>query len=88
VKGRRLIADGRAAICVDVEQTPYAFVMLRGPVTISEDPAELKHWATAIAARYMGDALAEQYGDRNSTPGELLVRMRVEQVTGYAGVAE
>ena len=59
-KGRALRRDGRAAMVVDEEQPPYAFVLLEGDVTISEEPAELLHWATVIGARYMGPDRAEE----------------------------
>ena len=47
---------------------------------LSEDPAELLRTATAIAARYMGAERAEEYGQRNAVPGELVVRMRPVKV--------
>ena len=53
-KGRSLVADGRAAFCVDEEHPPFAFVMLRGRATVSEDLTEMRHWAERIGARYMG----------------------------------
>ena len=45
-------------------------------------------WATAIARRYMGDALAERYGRRNTVVGELLVRVVPTRVVAFAGVAD
>src|SRR5256885_13817292 len=41
VKGRNLRRDPRAAIVVDEEVAPYAFVHIRGHVTLSEDLEEL-----------------------------------------------
>ncbi|WP_129837944.1 PPOX class F420-dependent oxidoreductase [Streptomyces sp. RFCAC02] len=88
VKGRNLARDGRAALCVDDERAPYAFVTVTGPVTLSEDLPELLLWATRIAERYMGPDQAEEYGARNGVPGELLVRLRAERVTAQAAVAD
>ncbi|MFG2168942.1 PPOX class F420-dependent oxidoreductase [Micromonospora chersina] len=88
VKGRNLIRDPRAALSVDEEHAPYAFVTVRGTVTISEDPAESLPWSTRIAARYMGAERAEEYGRRNAVPGELLVRLRAEQVVAFSGIAD
>ncbi|MGK5530683.1 PPOX class F420-dependent oxidoreductase [Streptomyces sp. URMC 129] len=88
VKGRNLARDGRAALCVDDDRPPYAFVAVRGRATLSEDPQALRIWATRIAARYMGRDRAEEYGARNGVPGELLVRIRPEQVTAQSGVAD
>ncbi|GAB3218419.1 PPOX class F420-dependent oxidoreductase [Micromonospora halotolerans] len=88
VKGRNLVRDPRAALTVDEEHAPYAFVTLRGPVTISEDPAESLPWSTRIAARYMGADRAEEYGRRNAVPGELLVRLHAEHVVAFSGIAD
>ncbi len=87
VKGRAMARDGRAALCVDDENPPYSFVTLRGRATVSEELTELRHWATRLGARYMGEEAAEAFGARNATPGELLVRLHVEQVTAYAEIA-
>ncbi|MGW1882474.1 PPOX class F420-dependent oxidoreductase [Streptomyces sp. NPDC001970] len=88
VKGRNLARDGRVALCVDEDRPPYSFVLIRGWAELSEDPGELRHWATRIGARYMGEERAEEFGARNGVPGELVVRVRVEQVRGVAGVAD
>ncbi|GHJ54752.1 PPOX class F420-dependent enzyme [Nonomuraea sp. TT08I-71] len=88
VKGRNLVRDPRAALSVDEEHAPYAFVTVRGTVTISEDPAESLPWSTRIAARYMGAERAEEYGRRNAVPGELLVRLRAEHVVAFTGIAD
>ncbi|MFG1811543.1 PPOX class F420-dependent oxidoreductase [Streptomyces sp. NPDC049040] len=87
VKSRNLLRDDRVAMCVDDERPPYSFVVLRGRVEISEDPGALLTWATDIAARYMGDDVAAEFGRRNSVPGMLLVRMRIEHVTAWAAIA-
>ncbi|HEY6379944.1 MAG TPA: PPOX class F420-dependent oxidoreductase [Candidatus Dormibacteraeota bacterium] len=88
VRGHALRRDGRAALCVDEERPPYAFVRIGGRVVISEDRAELRRCARAIAARYMGEALADQYADRNAVPGELLVRLIAEEIVAQAAVAD
>ncbi|GGR76631.1 PPOX class F420-dependent enzyme [Micromonospora fulviviridis] len=88
VKGRNLARDPRAALTVDEEHAPYAFVTVRGPVTIGEDPVESLPWSTRIAARYMGAERAEEYGRRNAVPGELLVRLRAEHVVAFTGIAD
>ena len=87
VKGRSLLRDGRVSLCVDDERAPYAFVRIDGTVEISEHPGDLLAWATRIGGRYMGAALAEQYGRRNGVPGELLVRIIATRVRGEANVA-
>ena len=88
VKGRNLRRDGRAALVVDDERPPYSFVLVEGPVGLSDDLAAMRTWSTRIAARYMGADKAEEYGERNAAPGELLVRLRPDHVTAVAGLAE
>ena len=81
-KGRALARDPRTAICVDVEQPPYAFIQVQGVAELSGDPAELVRTATAIGARYMGPERAGEFGRRNAVPGELVVRIRPHKVVG------
>nr|WP_242417987.1 hypothetical protein [Frankia sp. CpI1-P] len=57
-------------------------------MALSEDVAEVRRWATRIAARYMGADRAEEYGARNGVPGELLVRLSPTQVVALADVAD
>jgi PPOX class probable F420-dependent enzyme len=79
-KGRALARDPRAALCIDLEEPPYGYVQVQGDAELSEDPGELVRTATAIAARYMGQDRAEEYGKRNAVPGELVVRLRPTKV--------
>lgn len=88
VKGRNLVRNGRAALCVDDERPPFAFVVIEGPVEISEEPELLVRTATRIAARYMGDEHAEEYGGRNGVPGELVVRLLPEHVNALKNLTE
>ncbi|MEU9242018.1 PPOX class F420-dependent oxidoreductase [Streptomyces shenzhenensis] len=80
VKGRNLARDGRVALCVDDDRPPFHFVVLNGRARLSEDLGELRDSATRIAARYMGEERAQEFGARNGVPGELLVRVTVEKV--------
>lgn len=79
-KGRALARDPRAAVCVDLETPPYAYVQVQGTAELSEDPAELLRTATAIGTRYMGADRAEQFGRRNAVLGEFVVRLRPTKV--------
>ncbi len=88
VKGRNLARDPRTALCVDDEAPPFAFVIVEGTVTLSDDPGELRHWATAIGGRYMGEDQAEAYGARNGVPGELVVRLRPTRILATGGLAD
>ncbi|MFF2042963.1 PPOX class F420-dependent oxidoreductase [Kitasatospora sp. NPDC058170] len=87
VKGRTLARDGRVMLCVDDERPPFSYVLVQGTATLSDDLPEVRAWAARIAARYMGEDLAEQYGARNGVPGELLVRVKIEKVSAEHGVA-
>ncbi|MFJ5136385.1 PPOX class F420-dependent oxidoreductase [Streptomyces sp. NPDC088707] len=88
VKGRNLARDGRVSLCVDDDTPPFAFVSLSGRAELTEDPAELRRWAGRIGARYMGEDRADEFGERNAVPGELLVRVRIQKVIAQAGVAD
>jgi PPOX class probable F420-dependent enzyme len=80
IKGRTLRRDPRAALTVDLEQPPYAFVMVEGSVEISEDLEEMLPMSIAIARRYVSEAEAEAFGRRNAVPGELLLRLRPDKI--------
>lgn len=83
-KGRALERDSRVVICVDDPHPPYSFVQVQGLATVSEDPADVLDIATRAGARYMGAERAEEFGRRNSAPGELVVRVRpTKVVTGF-----
>ncbi len=88
VKGKALRRDPRVSLCVDDERPPFAFVTIEGTVRISEDLAELRHWATRIGGRYMGADRAEAYGVRNGVPGELLIRVGLERIVAQAAIAD
>ncbi|MFD5228533.1 PPOX class F420-dependent oxidoreductase [Streptomyces qaidamensis] len=87
VKGRNILRDGRIALCVDDDRPPYSFVVLRGRARVSDDLAEIRHWATRLGARYMGEERAEEFGARNGVPGELLVRVTIDRVLAERDVA-
>jgi PPOX class probable F420-dependent enzyme len=87
VKGRHILSDGRVALCVDEEGPPFAFVHIRGRAVGTDNPPESLEWATKIAARYMGEQQADDYGRRNAVPGELLVRLTPERVIAKDNIA-
>lgn len=88
VKGRNLARDSRVALCVDDDRPPFAYVVLQGRAELIDDLAEVRDSATRIAARYMGEERAEEFGARNGVAGELLVRVRITKVLSEAGVAD
>ncbi|NUL06658.1 PPOX class F420-dependent oxidoreductase [Streptomyces lunaelactis] len=88
VKGRTLIRDGRLAICVDDDQAPFSFVVINGRAKVSEDTPQVRDWATRIAARYVGEDRAAEYGVRNGGPGSLLVRVSINRVLAVRGISD
>ena len=86
-KARHLRRDPRASLVVDLEEPPFGYVKVDGSVTITQDPSEVKRYATLIGGRYMGLDRAEEFGKRNGVEGELVVRLPMETVTAYADVA-
>jgi hypothetical protein len=88
VKGRSLVRTGYAAMSIDDERPPFSYVVLEGPVELSEDIDELRRWATILGGRYMGPDTAEAFGERNAVPGELLVRLRPEKVSSAKDLAD
>lgn len=87
VKGRILRGDPRLAVCVDDQEPPYSFVIMKGEVTLSADLDEMRRWATVIGGRYMGYDQAEAFGARNAVPGEYLVRLHIRKVIAERDVA-
>ncbi|MEW2134308.1 PPOX class F420-dependent oxidoreductase [Streptomyces sp. NPDC005435] len=88
VKGRNLARDNRVALCVDDDRPPFSFVVLNGDARLTEDLDQVRHWATRIAARYMGEERAEEFGARNGVPGELLVRVPIDHVVAMKDLTD
>lgn len=87
LKGRCLARDGRVGLSVDDAAPPYSFVVVRGTVELSDDPAAKRTWATRIAARYMGEDQADAFGQRNSGDDEWLCRLVPERIVAQADVS-
>ncbi|CAM5640243.1 hypothetical protein SHIRM173S_06753 [Streptomyces hirsutus] len=64
---------GRAGLALGVDDDRGAVLVCGGqggcPGADLEDPGDLVRWATRIAARYMGQDRAEEFGARNGVPG-------------------
>lgn len=87
-KGRAIARDSRVVICVDDPHPPYSFVQVQGVATVSEDPEDVLDIATRTGARYMGAARAEEFGRRNSSPGELVVRVRPTKINAGFDISD
>jgi hypothetical protein len=68
-KGKALRRDPRTALVVDVEEPPYAFVLVQGRVSISENLDQMRPLAIRIAERYVAPELAQQVIRRTQRRG-------------------
>ncbi|MEO5725312.1 MAG: PPOX class F420-dependent oxidoreductase [Ilumatobacteraceae bacterium] len=87
-KGRALAREGRASLVVDDQMPPYSFVKVDGTISLSDDGEEVRRFAALIGGRYMGADRAEEYGERNGAPGELLVRLHPKKITAGFDIAD
>lgn len=87
VKGRALRHHPRFALCVDDERPPFAFVLLEGEARVEGEREQVRTWARRIAARYLGEALADAIALRSEELGEVLVRGRITKVVARVGLA-
>lgn len=88
VKGRNLARTGVAVLTVDEATPPFDFVTVSGGVEISDDLEAMLPWSIAIAGRYMGADLADQYGRRNAVEGEILCRLTPRHTVAQAAIAD
>lgn len=87
VKAKNLQSNPLVSLCVDDGEPPFAFITVEGEASVTSGDPELRYWATRIAGRYMGEELAESYGERNSVEGELLVRVSPHKIVARKNVA-
>lgn len=88
VKAANMQRDPRVCLCVDDDTPPFAYAQIEGTVQMTAEPDALLYWATRIAGRYMGAALAETYGKRNGVAGELLVRITPTKILFQQNIAD
>jgi PPOX class probable F420-dependent enzyme len=89
VKAKNIKRNNRVRLCVDDQKPLYSFVTIDGIAEIisNADQKELFKWAKIIAARYMGNDKAEEYGERNSSEGELWIKIKKTRVIGQKDIA-
>jgi PPOX class probable F420-dependent enzyme len=88
VKAKNIERDKRVSICVDDQTPPFSFVIVYGTAKIYHyRQNDLFRFATKIARRYMGKDDAENYGRRNSTEGEVLVRIKAKRIIAEKDIA-
>ena len=87
-KGRALAREGRASLVVDDQTPPYSFVKIDGTIMLHDDLDEVRRLATIIGGRYMGADRADEFGERNGVPGELVVRLHPTKITAAFDIAD
>jgi PPOX class probable F420-dependent enzyme len=88
IKAKNIRRDNRVSICVDDQIPPFSFVTVYGIAKVQRcKQNELFRFATKIARRYMGKDNAELYGRRNSTEGEVLVRIKPKRIIAEKDIA-
>jgi PPOX class probable F420-dependent enzyme len=87
-KARALAADPRACLIVDLEVAPYAYVRVDAIATVVDDPDLTRRVATEVGRRYMGEGLAEAFGERNSSVGQVTVEFRPTRITAIHNISD
>ena len=89
VKAKNIKRNNRVRLCVDDQIPLFSFVTIDGIAEIisNADQKELFKWAKIIAARYMGNDKAEEYGKRNSSENELLIKIKPIKIIGEKEIA-
>ncbi len=88
VKGRNLARTGQAALSIDDTSEGSSYVAIEGTVTIDPDPALSRQWTARIGGKYMGADRADEFGERNGNPGEVVCRLRPTHMSGMRGVTD
>jgi PPOX class probable F420-dependent enzyme len=76
VKGRLLAAAGRATLCAQREDLPYAYVTVEGPVRSGEASDDVR---LDLAVRYLGTEMGQAYMASNPGGDNTLVRLTPER---------
>jgi PPOX class probable F420-dependent enzyme len=88
LKALNIKRDNRVSICVDDQTPQFSFVTIHGTAKIIRQKYnELLKWNTRIAERYMGKRNAKAYGERNSTEGAVLVRIKPTKIIAEKDIA-
>jgi hypothetical protein len=88
VKAKNIRRDNQVRLCVDDQVPLFSFVTIDGIAEIiSNEPTKIFKLAKIIAARYMGNDKAEEYGKRNNSEGELLIKIKSTRIIGQKDIA-
>ena len=82
VKARNLARDPRAALSVDDEAFPHAFVTVRGTVELATRPPGFAEWTARIAGRYTDPSAGARIAEIDDllarlTPRSILARTEI-----------
>jgi len=66
---------GHASLCVQTEAAPYQYVVVDGPVIITDGVDS--DWRRSLARRYLGDALGDAYFDSTMDAEKTAVTVRL-----------
>lgn len=87
-KAKALAVDPRACLIVDLEAPPYAYVRVDATASIVDDPESTLRVATEIGRRYMGEALAEDFGRRNGGEGQVVIEFTPTRITAVHDISD
>jgi PPOX class probable F420-dependent enzyme len=74
-KASALRSAGRASFCVQTETAPYTYVVVEGPVALTDGvDAE---WRRGIANKYLGDELGAAYYDSTIEEEKTAITVRL-----------
>jgi hypothetical protein len=88
IKGKAILRDPRVSLCWDDEVPPFSFLTVAGLAQTSVDHDELLAWSIRIGGRYMGADRAEEFGQRNAVPPEMLIRVTPTRIVAKVSISE
>jgi nitroimidazol reductase NimA-like FMN-containing flavoprotein (pyridoxamine 5'-phosphate oxidase superfamily) len=84
LKGKLLQTTNRATLTVQTEEPPYQYVMVEGPVSITD--ADMETHERPLAHRYLGEEMGDGYISANGGGDNILVTIKPERwLTGDYG---
>lgn len=75
LKGRLLLAAGRASLCAQQEELPYRYVSVEGPIAVEQLSHDAQPEVERMAIRYLGEEMGRQYADAEIAADEVKVTL-------------